>query len=57
MLAEGLPIMAFSRESKGSTFANSKLIQFLGFPSNSAESLSLEQVVNNLVPLLLFFLF
>jgi hypothetical protein len=45
-MAEGLPIMAFSRHSSGDTFANSKLLQFFGLASDRAESVVLEEVVS-----------
>ena len=38
--------MAFSRDSAGGTFANSKLLQFFGLPSDRAESVILDQVVS-----------
>lgn len=44
-MAEGLPIMAFSRNSVGDTFSNSKLLQFFGLASDRAEEVELEEVV------------
>lgn len=42
--------MAFSSNTSGNTFANSKLLQFIGHPSNRADSLVLREVVDKIHP-------